>query len=361
MAISSLWSENLSSDALIIFNNVLDKLNKTYSKKLINDMFKIGESGVYLLLCGYIDDEHNIYKPGISNTNIYNYTTEAQKDFILDYFNILKDTFKTNYIKVSSKKIKQSVYKQLQARNGTINKNSCKTFTSYESKENYLPILFRYQTTILKAIFIENYLSYAYKSVEGLKFNLGRLFYNGYCYKAFYTRTSGNETESKILNKTFEDEFKNICLSFDCKTVKINKKQNELKYKCLNEYYKQFEIGIKDSQKAKPLDETLRFKYYKKQSFLDSSEFKDYLIHYRTNDIFKYKSKSSKKTYKIKLNYKYKKDLNKETFNKLVELVNEWKNNKIKLSDIIDTYINEIVLALEVHLIEYENSKIKYL
>lgn len=329
-----------SSDALIIFNNVLDKLNKTYSKKLINDMFKIGESGVYLLLCGYIDDNHNIYKPGISNTNIYNYTTEAQKDFILDYFNILKDTFKTNYIKVSNKKIKQSVYKQLQARNGTINKNSCKTFTSYESKENYLPILFRYQTTILKAIFIENYLSYAYKSVEGLKFNHGRLFYNGYCYKAFYTRASGNETESKILNKSFEDEFKNICLSFDCKTVKINKKQNELKYKCLNEYYKQFEI----------LDETLRFKYYK-----------DYLIHYRTNDIFKYKSKSSKKTYKIKLNYKYKKDLNKETLNKLVKLVNEWKNNKIKLSDIIDIYINEIVLALEIHLIEYENSKIKYL
>ena len=344
-----------SSDALNIFNDVLDKLNKTYSRKLINDMFKIGESGVYLLLCGYIDDNHNIYKPGISNTNIYNYIqpkdSEQQKDFILDYFDILKDTFKTNYIKVSNKKIKQSVYKQLQARNGTINKNSCKTFTSYESKENYLPILFRYQTTILKAIFIENYLSYAYKSVEGLKFNLGRLFYNGYCYKAYYTRTSGNETESKILNKSFEDEFKNICLSFDCKTVKINKKQNELKYKCLNEYYKQFEI----------LDESINYKYYKKQSFLDSSEFKDYLIHYRTNDIFKYRSKSSKKTYKIKLNYKYKKDLNKEILNKLINLVNEWKNNKIKLSDIIDTYINEIVLALEIHLIEYENSKIKYL
>lgn len=350
----------ISSDALNIFNNVLDKLNKTYSKKLINDMFKIGESGVYLLLCGYIDDKHNIYKPGISNTNIYNYTTEQQKDFILDYFDILKDTFKTNYIKVSNKKIKQSVYKQLQARNGTINKNSCKehsslepfgckTFTSYESKENYLPILFRYQTTILKAIFIENYLSYAYKSIQGLKFNLGRLFYNGYCYKAYYTKTSGNETESKILNKTFEDEFKNICLSFDCKTVKINKKQNDLKYKCLNDYYKQFE-GIKDSQKAKLLDETKNYKYYI-----------DYLIHYRTNDIFKYKSKSSKKTYKIKLNYKYKKDLNKETLNKLINIVNEWKNNKIKLSDIIDTYINEIVLALEVHLIEYENSKIKYL
>lgn len=333
-------SNTTKSNALIIFNNVLDKLNKTYSKKLINDMFKIGESGVYLLLCGYIDDNHNIYKPGISNTNIYNYTTEQQKTFILDYFDILKDTFKTNYIKVSNKKIKQSVYKQLQARNGTINKNSCKTFTSYESKENYLPILFRYQTTILKAIFIENYLSYAYKSVEGLKFNHGRLFYNGYCYKAFYTRTSGNETESKILNKSFEDEFKNICLSFDCKTVKINKKQNELKYKCLNEYYKQFEY----------LDESINYKYYK-----------DYLIHYRTNDIFKYKSKSSKKTYKIKLNYKYKKDLNKETYNKLVKLVNEWKNNKIKLSTIIDTYIDEIVLALELHLVEYENSKIKYL
>ena len=348
---SSLWSErqSLSSDALIIFNNVLDKLNKTYSKKLINDMFKIGESGVYLLLCGYIDDNHNIYKPGISNTNIYNYITEQQKTFILDYFDILKDTFKTNYIKVSNKKIKQSVYKQLQARNGTINKNSCKTFTSYESKENYLPILFRYQTTILKAIFIENYLSYAYKSVEGLKFNHGRLFYNGYCYKAFYTRASGNETESKILNKSFEDEFKNICLSFDCKTVKINKKQNELKYKCFNEYYKQFEY-LEGTMSPNSTGISVNYKYYK-----------DYLIHYRTNDIFKYKSKSSKKTYKIKLNYKYKKDLNKETLNKLINLVNEWKNNKIKLSDIIDTYIDEIVLALEIHLIEYENSKIKYL
>lgn len=341
--------KEFSSNALNIFNDIINKLNKTYSKKLINDMFKIGESGVYLLLCGKISDNYNIYKPGITNTNIYNYiqNSEVQKDFILNYFDILKDTFKTNYIKLSNKKIKQSVYKQLQARNGTINKNSCKepfgckTFTSYESKENYLPILFRYQTTILKAIFIENYLSYTYKSIQGLKFNLGRLFYNGYCYKAFYTRTSGNETESKILNKTFEDEFKNICLSFDCETVKINKKQNKLKYECLNEYYKQFK--------------------YLKNEYNPNLTYNDYLIHYRTNDIFKYKSKSSKKTYKIKLNYKYKKDLNKETLNNLIKLINEWKNNKIKLSDIIDIYVNEIVLALEIHLVEYENSKIKYL
>ena len=333
-------SINPLNNALNMFNDVIDKLSKTYSKKYINNMLKIGESGIYLLLCGYINSNYNIYKPGISNTNIYKAITETQKDFINDYINILKDTFKTNYIKISNNQTKQPVYKQLQARNGTINKNSCKTFTSYESKENYLPIIFKYKTTILKAIFIENYLTYAYKSIKGLKFNLGRLFYNGYCYKAYFTRKSGNETESKILNKTFEEEFKNICISFGCETVKINKKQNELKYKCLNDYYKQFEF----------LDETVNYKYYK-----------DYLIHYRTNDIFKYKSKSSKKTYKIKLNYKYRRDLNKETLNNLIKLINEWKNNKIKLSAIIDTYINEIILALEVHLIEFENSKIKYL
>ena len=327
-----------------VFNDVINKLSKTYSKKYINNMFKIGESGIYLLLCGYINDNYNIYKPGISNTNIYKYMTMNHKDFINDYINILKDIFKTNYIKISNEQTKKPVYKQLQARNGTINKNSCKTFTTYESKENYLPVIFRYKTTILKAIFIENYLTYAYKSIKGLKFNLGRLFYNGYCYKAYLAskglRASSNETESKILNKTFEDEFKNICVSFGCETVKINKKQNDLKYKCLNDYYKQFEF----------LDETKNYKYLK-----------DYLIHYRTNDIFKYKSKTSKKTYKIKLNYKYRKDLNKETLNNLIKLVNEWKNNKIKLSAIIDTYINEIVLALEIHLIEFENSKIKYL
>ena len=145
---------NYQPNALIVFNEVINKLSETYNQKFINDMFKLGESGIYLLLCGYIDDNHNIYKPGISNTNIYNYITNLkQKEFILDYFDILKDTFNTNYIKISNKKIKQSVYKQLQARNGTINKNTCKTFTTYESKENFLPILFRYQTSILKAIF----------------------------------------------------------------------------------------------------------------------------------------------------------------------------------------------------------------
>lgn len=332
---------NHFNNALTVFNEVINKLSETYNQRFINDMFEIGESGIYLLLCGYIDDNHNIYKPGISNTNIYNYITDLkQKEFILDYFNILKDTFNTNYIKISNKKIKQSVYKQLQARNGTINKNTCKTFTTYESKENFLPVIFRYQTSILKAIFIENYLSYTYKSIKGLKFNLGRLFYNGYCYKAYYTRISGNETESKILNKTFEEEFKNICISFNCETVKINIKQNDLKYKCLNDYYKQFDkTGIS----------------------INSKYVKDYLIQYRTNDIFKYKSNKSKKTYKHKLNYKHKKELNEETLNKLINLVKEWKNNKTKLSDIIDTYFDEIVLALELHLIEYENSKIKYL
>lgn len=332
---------NHFNNALTVFNKVINKLSETYNQRFINDMFEIGESGIYLLLCGYIDDNHNIYKPGISNTNIYNYITNLkQKEFILDYFDILKDTFNTNYIKISNKKIKQSVYKQLQARNGTINKNTCKTFTTYESKENFLPILFRYQTSILKAIFIENYLSYTYKSIKGLKFNLGRLFYNGYCYKAYFARKSSNETESKILNKTFEEEFKNICISFNCETVKINIKQNDLKYKCLNDYYKQFDkTGIS----------------------INSKYVKDYLIQYRTNDIFKYRSGKSKKTYKQKLNYKHKKELNEETLNRLINLVKEWKNNKTKLSDIIDTYFDEIVLALELYLIQYENSKIKYL
>ena len=331
---------NYQPNVLTVFNEILNKLSETYNQRFINYMFKIGESGIYLLLCGYIDDNHNIYKPGISNTNIYNYITNLkQKEFILDYFDILKDTFNTNYIKISNKKIKQSVYKQLQARNGTINKNTCKTFTTYESKENFLPILFRYQTSILKAIFIENYLTYTYKSIKGLKFNLGRLFYNGYCYKAYLARTSSNETESKILNKTFEEEFKNICLSFECETVEINIKQNNLKYNCLNDYYKQFENTMSQNFKC----------------------VKDYLIQYRTNDIFKYRSSKSKKTYKHKLNYKHKKELNEETVNKLINLVKEWKNNKTKLSDIIDTYFDDIVLALELHLIEYENSKIKYL
>lgn len=346
---------NHFNNALTVFNKVINKLSETYNQRFINDMFEIGESGIYLLLCGYINDNHNIYKPGISNTNIYNYITGTvsqnskefkQKEFILDYFDILKNTFNTNYIKISNKKIKQSVYKQLQARNGTINKNTCKTFTTYESKENFLPVIFRYQTSILKAIFIENYLSYAYKSIKGLKFNLGRLFYNGYCYKAYLAskglRTSGNETESKILNKTFEEEFKNICISFNCETVEINIKQNDLKYKCLNDYYKQFDN----------LDET---------NLINFKCVKDYLIQYRTNDIFKYRSNKSKKTYKQKLNYKHKKELDEETLNRLINLVKEWKNSKTKLSDIIDIYFDEIILALELYLIQYENSKIKYL
>lgn len=339
-----------------IYNNIMNKLNEN---KLPNT-----QSGVYLLLCGYIGtvsqgetfNDFNIYKPGISNTNIYRKDKELcsldqrykQKtnQSVNQYIKLIKETLNLNYVKLSNEKDSKTVYKQLQVRNGTISKNAKKVFSSYESKENYLPVLCRYSLPIHKAIFIENYLTYLLKNNNqftapaDLNFNHGRLFYNGYCYKAYLAqqglRASGNETESKILNKSFETFFNQLMTAFNAETVNINQKQNQIKFNYLNEYYNQFK--------------------YLRNEYNPNLTYNDYLIQFRTNDIFKYK-----KTI-IKLNYKKETDIEPTVLANIKLFITNCKNNKKKLSDInLNVYINYIVLALELHLVEYENSKIKYL
>lgn len=335
------------NQATNIYNNIINKLNETNNNRLPTT-----QSGVYLLLCGYIgtvsqgetSNDYNIYKPGISNTNIYREDKQKTNQSVNEYIKLIKETLNLNYVKLSNETKTRSIapYKQLQVRNGTISKNAKKVFSSYESKENYLPVLCRYSLPIHKAIFIENYLTYLLKqnnpftAPADLNFNHGRLFYNGYCYKAYHTRAAGNETESKILNKSFETFFNQLMIAFNAETVSINQKQNQLKFKYLNEYYSQFNIL--------------------KNEYNPNLTYNDYLIQFRTNDIFKYK-----KTI-IRLNYKKETDIEPTVLANIKLYITECKNNKLKLSDInLNVYINYIVLALELHLIEYENSKIKYL
>ncbi len=341
------------NQATNIYNNIMNKLNEPVKelssldqrdKNWKNNRLPNTQSGVYLLLCGYINNDFNIYKPGISNTNIYRDQRYKQKSN--QYIKLIKETLNLNYVKLSYETKTASVYKQLQVRNGTISKNAKKVFSSYESKENYLPVLQRYSLPIHKAIFIENYLTYLLKqnnpfiAPADLNFNHGRLFYNGYCYKAYLAqqgfRAAGNETESKILNKSFETFFNQLMTAFNAETVDINQKQNQLKFKYLNEYYNQF-------------------KYFKNE-YNPNLTYNDYLIQFRTNDIFKYK-----KTI-IKLNYKKETDIEPTVLANIKLYISQCKNNKYKMSDIYQTeYMNYIILALELHLVEYENSKIKYL
>lgn len=336
------------NQAIITYNNIITKLNETKNNRLPNT-----QSGVYLLLCGYINNDFNIYKPGISNTNIYREDKNKTNQSVNNYIKLIKETLNLNYVKLSNETRSCAPYKQLQVRNGTISKNAKKVFSSYESKENYLPVLCRYSLPIHKAIFIENYLTYLLKSGDSreqsslkqnnqftapadLNFNHGRLFYNGYCYKAYHTRTAGNETESKILNKSFETFFNQLMIAFNAVPVNINQKQNQLKFKYLNEYYEQFK--------------------YLKNEYNPNLTYNDYLIQFRTNDIFKYK-----KTI-IRLNYKKETDIEPTVLTNIKLYILECKNNKYKMSDIYETvYMSYIILALELHLVEYENSKIKYL
>lgn len=333
------------NQAINTYNNIINKLNETKNNRLPNT-----QSGVYLLLCGYIGtvsqgetfNDFNIYKPGISNTNIYREDKNKSNQSVNNYIKLIKETLNLNYVKLSNETKTASPYKQLQVRNGTISKNAKKVFSSYESKENYLPVLCRYSLPIHKAIFIENYLTYLLKNNNqftapaDLNFNHGRLFYNGYCYKAYHTRAAGNETESKILNKSFETFFNQLMVAFNAETVAINQKQNQLKFKYLNEYYSQFNIL--------------------KNEYNPNLTYNDYLIQFRTNDIFKYK-----KTI-IRLNYKKETDIEPTVLANIKLYITECKNNKNKMSDIYETvYMSYIILALELHLVEYENSKIKYL
>ena len=329
-------------NSIKIYNNIMNDLHEKFDKPVLPKT----ESGIYLLLCGEISNDYNIYKPGISNTNIYRDDEQKQNVFVNEYLNLIKQHLNLNYVKLSTEHKTTSVYKQLQQRNGTISKKAKKVFSSYESKENYLPILCRYSLPICEAIFIENYLTYMFKNYNdftaplNLNFNHGRLFYNGYCYKAYEAqqgnRTSSNETESKILTKSFETFFNQLMTAFNAQPVKINKTQNKLKFDYLNNYYEQFKV--------------LRNEYNPNLTY------NDYLIQFRTNDIFKYKKIT------IKLNYKKKTDIEPTILTDIKEFIKNCKKNKYKFSDInFNVYLNYIVLGLELHLIEYENSKIKYL
>lgn len=322
------------TDVIKTYDNIITKLTEKHP----NTPIPTSKSGVYLLLCGYINDAYSIFKPGISNTNLYKATKNSS--FIADFISLIQQTFNVNYVKMSNEITTSLVYKQLQSRNGSISKTNQKMFSSYESKENYLPVLNRYSLPILQAIFIENYLTFVLHSSflppQDLNFHHGRLFYNGYCYKAYVQRRSTNETESKILHNSFHHWFNDLLTAFHAEPVQINTKQNQAKFKCLTDYYNQFK--------------------FLKNEHNPSLTYNDYLIQFRTNDVFKYKHTS------VQLRYKKEADIEPTILSNLKLTIATWKNNKLKLSDIdFKLYLSHIILALELHLIEYENSKIKYL
>ena len=306
---------------------------ETFSK-----VSKYGNTGIYLLLCGEINDDYRVFKPGVANTNLKAYTkTKIENDFANKYFELLKKYLNIKNIKMTHEKANNNTaLKALNSRNGTVSKNSRKVFTTIESKENFLPVLQRYQCSIYDGIFIENALTIINKSYEPedktkLKFNRGKLYYNGYTYKAYYTKQSGNETESKILVHNYDEIFKYVLQKF--KTVALPK-SNNIKYEFYNKFYSQF-----DNDTEENINNILTDKEYKQK--------------YINDDVMTFGRGKTKQV--IKINYSINIELNTNENNYYIYI----KNNKLTYETLIkNNFINLLIKLIIIGLIEFENGKI---
>lgn len=307
--------------------NLIDTLKFKYGINNVNHAFNIGTSGVYLLFCGPVDNRHNIYKPGITNTNIYkdklNKTDKLIVDEVINFIKIhLNSTVKMSTEKNRNRTIEQ----QFNSRNGKITKNTNKCFTKYESKEHYLPVIARYKTHTLNAIVFENFITYinkyyqGYKDLTDLKFNHSKLYYNGYCYKAYYPTKSGNMTESKILIHNYKKVFNYIANMFNLIPLLPDDKFNEIneaKYKALHDYYN-------------------RVKKFTKFNDLRPDD------HVRLH----------KNIYNINYNVE---PLTQDE----LTIYEEWKKNKLTIGKINKNFDYLVVKCIGLKLIDFENSKIR--
>lgn len=324
-------------------------------------------SGIYLLLCGKVNENTYVFKPGVAQTNLkpLGYT----KTFINDYKVLIKQSLNKE-MKMSKNTKIQPIEKALKNRNSHITDGLSNIFSFSESKEHYLPVLCKYKTSALKAIFIETLLSYVNSTIQRPgNFRKDYLFYNGYITKAIFPYTKGNDTESVPCTEEYISAFAYLMNQFDCEEIPFDNddiKYNNMKIHCMNQYYNRINPRIDVNNWIKQLMNVkqnlpLMFSYINTLTMplkTTLSNIKEYYYsncqRLRPNDVLIYGKRQKPITYD-KL----------EFTNKEIELIKYYKshsNDKDNKTKITTSKWNFklLIKALNNHVIEFENQKVKF-
>lgn len=234
-----------------LYNTLTQSLLKKYTASEVNEFMNCGTSGIYLALCGETESFYS-FKPGITNTNIFDESLFEDKKMSNYYLSTLHEIFKTSTKPPSTSK-EQDILKQFKSRNGKPGPTSITNI--YESKEHNLPIIQRYKTSIPKALFIESLITLI--NSESLTFSVDKseilddkyylLTYNGYALKSLYPSKSGNINESVLFDKGFKYhlKFKDLLLN-QLKPLEIEEYSHpqldeidKLKWNKYNSFYSQ--------------------------------------------------------------------------------------------------------------------------
>lgn len=316
-------------------------------------------SGIYLLLCGKVNKNTYVFKPGVAQTNLK--ALGYNSVFIHDYKFYIENTLHKD-MKMSVNKLVKPVEKALKDRNGHITNGLSNIFSFSESKEHYLPVLCKYKTSPLKAVFIETLLSFVNSSIQRPDKIIGNyLFYNGYITKSLFPFTNGNETESVPCTKEYISAFTYLMKQFECEEIPFDKddiEYNEMKIHCMNQYYKRINPRINVNTWIKQLMNIkqilpLMFSYINTPTMplsIDLDFIKEYYYNncqrLRPNDVLIYGKKEIPITYD-KL----------EFTNKEIELIKYYKQTKLTTSN---WNFNLLIKAINNHVVEFENQKVKF-
>ena len=241
------------------FTSIHDEMiRKGYNESVLHEFEHYGEAGIYLLRCCDLpNSQMRVYKPGITGTNINliegkGITPELKNDYI----SVMSSHFKKHYKKPSDNKKIETIEKQFSSRNGKIKDGNKGTHitSAYESKEDYLPVIFRFKTSIFIAWLFENIITLINSSsitfineedrLKKINPNDMKYFcYNGYALKALYPSKSGNRNESVIFGLDYENKFLKLmmtCFKSAERLPVLTNEDNINKMKIYAEYHKQF-------------------------------------------------------------------------------------------------------------------------
>ena len=224
------------------YNNIITNMKSRHLDFDIAKEANTKTAGIYLLLCGKVNNNTYVFKPGVAQTNLK--ALKYTDSFINDYKALIKFSLHQNMKMSKNTKIKP-VNTALKNRNGHITNFLSNVFSFSESKEHYLPLLYKYKTSTLKAIFIETLLSFVnstvYRPTEIIN---DYLFYNGYITKSIFPLGKGNDTESIPSTELYISAFAYLMKQFDCEEIPLDNQDvafNNMKIYCMNQYYQRID------------------------------------------------------------------------------------------------------------------------